>query len=249
MAYYDSTEQYQRMLTNYIRTGIEPDLPGSSQEGIKRYRQLIYNVVNDSLNKAYPLTQALLSAEEWDQAVKEYFSSYACRSPFLWRMPFEFYEYVKNDCLKLNASYPFLSDLLLFEWVEIEVFMMEDIEVAYTTDGNILFSRLVLNPACILQYFQYPVYKKDAKEIEEIDRANYFMLTYRHPETNKVHFLEISPMFAKMLEYLSEESQTLDQLTDRFSKESGLIINSQKKNEIEDFLRKCCEKRILLGYY
>ena len=36
MAYSDSTQQYQRMLVSYARTGIEANIPGTKNEGIVR---------------------------------------------------------------------------------------------------------------------------------------------------------------------------------------------------------------------
>jgi hypothetical protein len=248
MAYSDSTQQYQRMLADYTRTGIEAKIPGTKDEGIARYRTMIYNVVNDALATAYPLAKKLITIEEWNETVQHYFSSHACASPYLWKMPFEFFEYVKETESGLLSKYPCLSDLLLYEWVEIEVFMMEDSEVAYSKNGSIQSDALVLNPSCILQYFQYPVYSKAAGEITSADQAHYFMLTHRNPETNLVRFLEIAPMFARMIELLDEKAQSIEELTDQFSSESGIEITLHIKTDIESFFKKCLTKGIILGF-
>ncbi len=248
MAYTDSTQPYQRMLANYTRTGIEERIPGTKQEGIQRYRTMIYNVVNDSLITAYPLTKGLLTEEEWNDSVQHFFSSHACQSPFLWRMPFEFLEFVKMNELTLQNKYPFLNDLLLYEWVEIEVFMMEDIDVTYTSKGKIENGLLMLNPACVVQYFQYPVYDKQIQGISKKDKGHYFLLTHRNPLTGRVSFLEIAPMFARMFEFLSDEAYTIDQLIDQFLNETSITIDLNKKIEIMDFFKACIDKQIILGY-
>jgi hypothetical protein len=248
MAYSDSTQQYQRMLSDYTRTGIEIKIPGTKSEGIARYRTMVYNVVNDSLATAYPLAKKLITAEEWDETVQHYFSSHACASPYLWKMPFEFFEFIKENESALQMKYPCLSDLLLYEWVEIEVFMMEDSEVSYSKKGSIASDALVLNPACILQYFQYPVYSKSAAEITSADRAHYFMLTHRNPETNLVRFLEVAPMFARMIELLDEKVQSIDELICQFSFESEIEITPVIKTDIKSFFQKCLTKGIILGF-
>jgi uncharacterized protein len=248
MAYTDSTQQYQRMLANYTRTGVEENIPGTKPEGIQRYRTMIYNVVNDSLITAYPLTKKLLAEEEWNDIVQHFFASHACQSPFLWRMPFEFLEFVKMNALTLQKKYVFLNDLILYEWVEIEVFMMEDIEEIYSGDGFTGTDKLVLNPSCILQYFQYPVYKKAAHTITAGDLADYFMFTYRDPETNHVRFLEVAPMFARMLEMLNEKAATIDELIQQFSAEAEVHITKDIKTGIEDFFQSAFTKRAILGF-
>lgn len=248
MAYSDSTQQYQRMLASYTRTGIEVNIPGTKNEGIARYRTMIYNVVNDSLATAYPLAKNLITAEEWNATVQHYFSSHACASPYLWQMPFEFFEFVKERELELQTQYPCLGDLLLYEWVEIEVFMMNDVEVSYSKNGSIKTDALVLNPSCILQYFQYPVYSKKAAEITSNDVAHYFMLTHRNPETNLIRFMEVAPMFARMIELLDEKAQTIEALTNQFSTESEIEISQTIKKDIESFFQKCLTKGIILGF-
>jgi hypothetical protein len=248
MAYIDSTQQHQRVLAFYTRTGKEVTIKGTKPEGIARYRQMVYNVVNDSLSSAYPLARQLVTQEDWEATVNSFFSSHACQSPFLWRMPLEFYEYVKENEQPLLNSYPCLADLLLYEWVEIEVFMMEDEEVEYSTEGNIETDALVLNPACVLQYFQYPVYTKKVTEITSKDLSHYFMLTHRNAKTNVVAFLEIAPMFARMIELLSENVLPIDSLITQFTAESDLTITPDIRKNIVSFFQKCLAKGIILGF-
>lgn len=248
MAYNDSTGQYQRMLASYTRTGVATAIPGTREEGIMRYRTMIYTIVNDSLSTSYPLTKKLLSPEAWEKAVHEYFSAHACMSPYLWRMPLEFYAYIKEHRSDLIQAYPCLADLLLVEWVEIEVFMMEDEEVFYTEKGIVETEPLVLNPACAVQYFQYPVYSKAAAEITAADAAHYFLLTHRHPETGKVGFLEIAPMFARMFEWLAEQPQSIDQLIREFTNESGISITTINRKNIVSFFQTCLRMKIILGF-
>lgn len=248
MAYTDSTHQYQRMLADYVRTGVKTKIPNIKEEGIDRYRKMIYHVVDDSLATAYPLTKQLLTEEEWNSAVHNFLSSHTCQSPFLWKMPFEFFEFVKKTETALQNKYPYLNDLLLYEWVEIEVFMMDDIETIYATNGSVITDALVLNPSCILQYFQYPVYNKSVTDITANDLAHHFLLTHRNPETHLVRFLEVAPMFAYMIELLNEKEHTIEELIEHFSHKSGVRITPEIKEDIEAFFQKCLVQKIILGF-
>ena len=104
----DSTYKHQSNLAAYCRTGKLPEIPGIISENVSQYRRLVYNVVDDMLQNAYPLTVDLFTKKEWDKTVNDFFTNHPCQSPQVWYMPKEFYNYlteIKNPLLK---KYPFL---------------------------------------------------------------------------------------------------------------------------------------------
>ncbi|HEY0611942.1 MAG TPA: DNA-binding domain-containing protein, partial [Chitinophaga sp.] len=107
------TRDYQSSLADYCRTGAYQAIPGvKTAQHVSQYRRLVYNVVDDMLQSAYPLTKGLLKEEEWDELVQEFFSRHACQSPQVWYMPKELYEYiVQQEAHPLLTKYPFLHDL------------------------------------------------------------------------------------------------------------------------------------------
>lgn len=54
------THQHQSALAAYCRTGELPDIPGVVMENVPQYRRLVYNVIDDMLQNAYPLTYEYL---------------------------------------------------------------------------------------------------------------------------------------------------------------------------------------------
>jgi hypothetical protein len=227
----DNTQLYQSALASYCRTGILAEIPGIDTGHVTQYRRLVYNVVDDMLRNAFPLTVALLTEKQWDGAVDDFFSHHPCSSPQVWYMPREFYEYVTTPSYPLMQQYPFLKDLLWLEWSEMELFMMEDRQATCTSLGDVLFSQMVLNPEHRLLAFQYPVHQKNALEITGADLGNYFVVAHRDREGN-ILFTDASALLIRMLKYLAIGPASLKDLfglaeaefSIRLSLDLGLIL-------------------------
>src|SRR6202007_3212801 len=97
-----SAETYsiQSKLGMYCRDGLERPLPGLTEGRLDQYRRLVYNIVNDNLESAYPITFEHIDREVWNEMLYEFFSKHECKSYQIWRFPKEFYEYA----LKANFS-------------------------------------------------------------------------------------------------------------------------------------------------
>lgn len=212
---HEYTRTQQRQLANYIRTGILNKLEGLTENRVHYYRKLVYNVLNDSLQSAFPITYDLLEEDEWKDLVEKFFSSHDCQSNEIWKMPYEFYQFIVSSKSKLITKYPHLHDLLLLEWTEIEIYMMEDVEPPkIRTVGNFYKSFFVTNPEHKILELEYPVHLKTSKEIGTSDKGNYFVLIYRQPDTFKVRFINLSVYYAWLIENLATQSQTLNDIYD-----------------------------------
>ncbi|REJ82936.1 MAG: DUF2063 domain-containing protein [Bacteroidetes bacterium] len=245
----DKTYELQSQLADYCRTGIN-SLPEDAvhPEHVKHYRRLVYNVIEDSLSSAYPLTRKLLGQESWDQIVHEFFRSHKCRSAQVWKMPGEFYEYISEINSTLKEEYPILTDLLLFEWMEIVVFMMEDIKVDYAEEGSYSEDRLVLNPEIRIIGLNYPVHLKNASKITAGDKAQYYVLVFRNPENHKVQFMNITALHVKLLEYMTEKPRGFSEMAAYLRSVLAPANSDNIHAELEQFIYKSVEKKLILGF-
>ncbi|ANI88766.1 hypothetical protein A9P82_05370 [Arachidicoccus ginsenosidimutans] len=244
-----NTFEQQSKLASYCRTGEYEILENVNEKNVSQYRRLVFNVVDDMLQTAYPLTFELLTKDEWTNITKEFFANHACISPQVWSMPKEFYEYLSaGENHFLIKKYPFILELLWFEWLEVEMFMMEDKAVDYSIDGNIENDLLVINPEVHLQHFHYPVHLKNAKEISEDDKRNYFLSLHREPESGEVIFTSLSPALLRVLELLLEEPMSANAVAASICKE----MNFERNNEIDamllQFVQNALETKLILGF-
>ncbi|MBI3883552.1 MAG: putative DNA-binding domain-containing protein [Sphingobacteriales bacterium] len=243
----ETTRQHQSALADYCRTGILTDIPGVNKDNISHYRRLVYNVIDDTLQSSYPLTYDLLTEEEWNDVVHNFFVDHSCQSPQVWYMPKEFIHYLIEVQHPLLIKYPFLQELLSFEWVEVELFMMEDKIVESSNDGCIAFNKLILNPEYQLLSYTYPVHNKTANTITEADKGNYFAVAYRNKEGDVI-FTDLSPAFVRMLEYLAEEPATIKEIFEQFQQEFNLQLSEQDQQSVVQFFENAYQQQLITGF-
>jgi hypothetical protein len=198
------TFKHQIDFANYCKTGNYISIPGVNEKNVKHYRRLVFNNVFDSLSSAYPITKKLFGDAKWEETVNRFFSTQKIQSPLIWYMPKEFKDYVINLEKDLLKEYVFLSDLLQFEWLEIEVFMMPDETIEFHSDTNLYY----INPEIRLIGVAYPIHLKEAKAITEKDKGNYFISLHRNIDTGSVEFTNLSIPFVDVIENLIDTPLT-----------------------------------------
>jgi len=206
------TADIQNRLAQICRTGeIEP-IPGAKQHRLKEYRQLVYSVINNTFEQAFPITYQFLKEAEWELLINSFLKEHACQESQVWKLPLEFYEYVNEKDFQSSLGYPFLNELLYFEWLEIEVHTMPDVPFSeYSIEGNFKKDRIVLNPEYELMALTYPVHLLPVQEAIQ-HKGSYVVLVFREQESGKVKFMNISALHAYFVESLNKEELLLKEL-------------------------------------
>ncbi|MBO9619561.1 MAG: putative DNA-binding domain-containing protein [Niabella sp.] len=243
----NATQHYQSALAGYCRTGMLENIPGVVQENVPQYRRLVLNVIDDMLQNAYPLTYDLLKETEWNAIVHDFFSNHPCQSPQVWYMPREFYQYLTETAHPILTTYSFLKELLWFEWIEVELFMMEDQRVPATANGALQTDKLVLNPEHSLLTFEYPVHQKNPKKISNADKRHYFVVAHRN-SNGEVIFTDVTAALMRMVEYLAEAPYTTTELFSLFETEYGLQLSETDKEAILNFLKTALQQELIAGF-
>lgn len=248
MSLLESTYRSQSALAKYCRTGNYTPLKGVNQQNIDQYRRLVFSIVDDMLISAYPLSHALLSAPQWTKLIKAFFSEHGCMSPQVWQMPHEFYTYFSSLEHPLKAKYPFLCELLWFEWLEIYIYMMADQPSNFRPTGDLKTELLVINPEHHLQHFKFPVHLKQAKKIHPEDQNNYYLAIHRMPETGQVHFTNLAPAPVRILELLAEQPSSLTELTQQICEEMQIPYSDEMLLSIQHFIQEALKSQLVLGF-
>lgn len=235
--------QHQSALARYCRTGVLETIPGIHPTHIQQYRCLVYNVIDDMLANAFPLTVQLLPADRWKEWVQLFVASHACQSPQVWYMPREFYVFLREQPERWQERYPFLAELLWFEWVEIELFMMEDLPLPACETPTDAEPRYRLNPEHRLLLLEYPVHKQLAQDITETDRGRYVVLAHRD-RSGDVLFADISMPTAWMLEKLAEADHSLSELLSMWEQAWQQPVPPEDQTKLLAFMQEslACER-------
>jgi hypothetical protein len=237
----NQTRLSQERFFQFLKTG-DPDslqkLKCSNYNGIQHYRNLVVNIFSEMIVNAFPIFYDFLGEERMEKLILEFMKNYSCQNFQVWKMPCEFKEYVITSQKELISRFPFIPDLLLFEWIEIEVFMMPDLNTKEESSG-----KLYLNQESKILFLQYPVYKIHPSKIKKEDKGDYYLFLYRHPESKKVIFSEINIFALKIMNFLYEEPKTFDEIL----KEFGLKKEQKEVREIKKWLRQANHSQIILG--
>ncbi|MBA2613217.1 MAG: putative DNA-binding domain-containing protein [Bacteroidetes bacterium] len=230
----EETHTQQSRLAEYCKTGVFPELTGVIEDNLHHYRRLVFNIGIDTIETAYPITYRFLPNEIWDKLVYDFYAKHKCQTPQVWRMPLEFYEYCVEKNIQAELNIPFLNDLLYFEWLELEMHTMEDVPYpSFNVNGDSVNDVLALNPEHKLVKFAYPVHILAPTELEG-KAGDYFLLMYREKENGRVQCMDVSILYAYILEQLQNgvniqailtEADTLFQINNfEMLKEHALIF-------------------------
>ena len=242
------TIEAQQKLADFCRTGNLDDIPGIKKENVHHYRRLVYNVINNTLIQAFPITCQVLETEEWNTLVDEFFKNHDSQTPQVWKLPLEFFEYVKDNGYAEQLGKAYLNDLLYFEWLEIEVHTMPDIPYStYQSIGNILVDYVVVNPEFKLVQLQYPVHLFGVNELKQ-NKGRYYLIVYREPETDKVKFMNLSPLHAYVFSLLAEGKINLYEIMALAVDAFHLKDKEALKNAILKFANEMFKQKLILGF-
>lgn len=248
MQQYTKLFKHQSALAAYCRTGTFQPIPGVDPDRAFFYRQLVFNVIDDMVRGAYPLTYDLVSEQDWSAAVHDFFSNSPCMSPQVWSMPKEFQDYLLNTHHPLIRQYPVLNSLLPFEWLELELFMMEDLNLPENGQERLIDDQLVINPEHRFLHLLFPVHRKKAELIHPDEQGNYYLAAHRKPDDGNVIFTDLSPAMVRLLEYLSHQSMSFIQLICCFEEEFQMALRADEKENIKNFFEEAIKTQLILQF-
>ncbi|NQT76417.1 MAG: putative DNA-binding domain-containing protein [Bacteroidetes bacterium] len=243
------TIKIQHDLAMYCRSGDAPTIPGTSEGRLPHYRRLVLNVVSGTISQAYPITRKVLSEEEWQEIFVRFFVEHDAQTPMLWKLPYEYYLYVRDHDYAVKFNKAWLNELLWFEWLEIDVHMMPDEKhEAYTDRGELFLDPLVVNKDSRLIHLEYPVHLYPLAEVEE-RKGNYYLLIYREQETGTVRFVNFSVLHAWLLErmQLADQLSVKDLLPELLSEFQIQNVDTLE-NQLNKFLLEMFDDGVILGF-
>jgi len=241
------THNIQSKLADYCKTGVEVEIKGAKQERLHHYRRLTYNIVKGALNTAYPIAHKTIDEDLWIGMIDDYYANHKMNTPLVWKMPIEFYEFVVETGYADTLGLPYLDDLLYFEWIEIEIHTMVDLEIPdFKEEGDLLNDKLVVTPEHEILSFDYPVHKFKGAELLDKE-GSYFVLIFRKHDSGAVRFINLSPFFAVTLQNIIEQQLTFRHSVEATSKVFGVNYDQSIQHGLA-FANDLVAQGFILGY-
>lgn len=171
------------------------------------YTELFYNNVEGFMSSSYPVLREIHDDESWHHIIRDYFHKHKAKTPLFPEMPREFLHYLENERHPEQSDYPFMLELAHYEWAELALSLSEQ-EPELTnvdTNGNLLQGLPVISPLVWTLSYHWPVHQIGPEYLPDSqpDTMTYLLL-YRDRD-DEVHFLEINPVTARLLQLIEEE--------------------------------------------
>lgn len=243
----NDTKLIQRQLANFAMSKTDEVIPGTSEERLIHYRQMIYNIVNGSLKSVYPIAHNLLLDTHWNIIVSDFIAKHNCEEPQLLKMPFELIAFVEKEDYASRFEIPYLVDLLAFEWVEMEIHDRADVEdITCISDGDFVNDALVYSPYFQMITMEYPIHQLKTHVIESL-KGQYFLMVYRD-EICEVNYFSMSQFSYLLLSEMIIRGSSLLSVLDPLIKDQSPEQKEAILNEALNYIKQLYKIGIVRGF-
>jgi uncharacterized protein len=251
---------YQRQFTDYLRYPLQneampPDLP--PQIGI--YARLLFNKIEGSLNACFPIFRQLLDQADWHSLIRSFIKDHSCKSPLYREIPDEFIAYLINEQPTLSIP-DFMKNLAHFEWMELvlEATESDPVKARFSRNDNLMTEIPVVNPVLYQLRYAYPVHKIKPSNTSWRDWKNWRNRLHRIKEEPvclvglrdkhyTVHFIEVSPATARLIELLQDAILTGEQASLQLAIEMHVADRDPFMNYCRNILDNLKQEQIIVG--
>jgi hypothetical protein len=216
--------------------------PHYQPEGrFQTYRDLVFEGMLEVVQNICPITRSILSDDELKKLFWDFLLASPPQSPVLRRLPWEVSQFLRKRNHPLLEKYPWLGELMEYEYLEIQVRFAEDIE-KILAEGTIS-----LQPAHALGEFTWPVHfiGRDRHDPRSLPRGKYYLLLWRDPASLEVKFMEINLLVAAMVKALGQGARTPEDLLETLAKQIGIPLSAGYLQEGRNLIRGFISQGIL----
>ncbi len=209
-----SFTKHQYAFTAHIRDPQRNAKPeGIEDRRMKIYRELLYNNIENFIASGFPVIRSIYSDDHWHKMVRDFFASHHSKTPYFLEISREFIHYLQNERQQQPEDPAGLVELAHYEWVELalhvsdETISMDNINA----NGNLLKQHPVFSPLAWPLVYQFPVHTMGPGSLPaEAPEQPTYLVVYRN-RNDKVNFLEINPVTARLINLLQENEEVSGQ--------------------------------------
>ena len=203
-----------------------PPPVGIEDRRLKIYRELFFNNISKFMASTFRVIRKILEEDRWTALIRDYFAHHKAETPLFPQMPFEFVKYLEAEREAQPDDPPFLFELAHYEWAELALAVKDadpDLDKV-NRDGDLLAAVPVISPLAWPLAYTYPVHRIGPDfQPDTPGEQPTFLVVYRGLD-DKVGFLEINAVTARLLELLRENDDkqaTGRALLEIIAKETG----------------------------
>lgn len=201
--------ELQKAFARHIRDPERAPAPGDVEDRrMAVYRELFYNNIQGFLAGNFPVIRKLLDDRRWHALCRDFFAEHHSHTPLFPELPREFLRYLQDRRGAREGDPPFLLELAHYEWVELAL-MLDDHEIEQVPaqpDGDLASGVPVVSPLAWMLAYDFPVHRiRPDYQPDEPPSEKTYLVVYRDGD-DKVRFLELNPVSARLLSLLKEDA-------------------------------------------
>ncbi|VAW54097.1 FIG005107: hypothetical protein [hydrothermal vent metagenome] len=202
-------KQHQYEFTAHIRDPKNKIIPdGIEDRRMNVYRELLYNNIEGFIASGFPVLRSIYNDENWHTMVRDFFAKHQSHTPYFLEISQEFIAYLENERQADENDPAGLIELAHYEWVELALHISEEnISMdGIDANGDLLNQCPVFSPLAWPLVYQFPVHTMGADNLpENPPEQPSYLVVYRN-RNDKVKFLEINPVTARLIGLLQENT-------------------------------------------
>ncbi len=201
-------QEYQNTFTAHIRDPLNNKKPNNvNEERMAVYREGVYNNIFESASVCFPVCQATLGKNDWNNIIRKFVSTHHASSPIFRDIPHELLKCLETD----NDTPDYIKQLAHYEWAELAVSMQQTDKTTLSETTDLLNETPVLAPAHMVLEYDYPVQKISAQfKPEQTEQTH--LLVFRNKAFD-VNFIELNPMTYALLQTILQGTSGKQALT------------------------------------
>ena len=167
------------------------------------YERLLFNNVRGFVDRCFPVCRRLLGEARWTRLIRCFYRDWPLATPWFREIPREFVRYLDEADIALPRP-RWLADLARHEWAELAVDVMDAPRPPYDPSGDLLASRVMLNPAMMNLAYEWPVHRI-GPDFRPRKPQPTFIVVHRD-EAGDVRFTEVNAVTSRLLDLLAESA-------------------------------------------
>ncbi len=209
----------------------------------KTYRELVFSRMVEVVKNICPVGREIITDSEWEKVIWDFLKNSAPKSPILRELPLEVAKYLQTHAHSLSKKYPYLGELIEYEYLEIQMRFAPD-DVEKTTRGKIR-----INPAHVLATYRWPVHfiSKEFHTTKKLPQGEYNLLLWRDPDSLEVLFMEVNHLVVSLIKILEKEPHKKDLLLKKIAKQHRISFNQEFAQEGMQLLEDLKTKKLLFS--
>ena len=195
----------------------QPNLDAFTVSRLEIYKELVFSNIQSIVEQCFPITQEIVSQEEWLKMVRFFVLHLASNSPYFHHLP----KLMIDTLTKHNYAWsaPYIRELMHYEWLELYVDLLDlqEDKVVIVDSQSHLTTPLTLSKLAVIASYEYPVDRLGMDNIQ-VEKESFWVAVYRDEEFD-INFTRLNEITFYMLSKFKHDTPTaLEVISDTISR-------------------------------